>query len=71
MNAKQNAITTAVTLTAGSGNQVLTADALQSMVFFGMTLGAWLYCLTFASILIMLILNVGKLWKNHLSKWLK
>ncbi len=71
MNAKQNLATTAVTLAAGGSNEILTAEALQGMVFFGMTLGAWLYCLTFASVSIMLFLNAGKLWRNHISKWFK
>lgn len=69
MNTNPTTLGSAVVTTAGAtGNSVLTADTLQNMVFLGVTLGGWLYILTFISVVIIIILNSSKLWKNHLSK---
>lgn len=59
-----------VTTTAATGNSVLTADILQNMVFMGVTLGGWLYILSFISVILIIALNSSKLYRNHIKRWL-
>ena len=50
-----------------NGKEVLTAMGLEELVFMGMTYGAWVKLFLFGSLLIIIILNLKKLWVEILK----
>ena len=44
------------------GNEALTAMGLEELIFLGVTYGAWVKIFLFASLLIIILLNLKKLW---------
>jgi hypothetical protein len=49
------------------GSEALTAMGLEELVFIGMTYGAWVKVFLFASLLIIILLNLKKLWVEILK----
>lgn len=50
-----------------SGNEALTAMGLEDLVLMGVTYGAWVKIFLFASLLIIILLNLKKLWVEILK----
>lgn len=50
-----------------AGNELLTAAGLEQLNFLGITYGAWVMMFLFASLLIVIVLNIKKLWVEILA----
>lgn len=49
------------------GDQILTAMGLEELIFMGMTYGAWVKVALLISLLIIILLNLKKLWVEILA----
>lgn len=49
------------------GDQILTAMGLEELVFMGMTYGAWVKLVLLFSLLLIIVLNIKKLWVEILK----